>query len=76
MEHPKKDHNERAFKPLIIGEILGLPKKSSKTRETSIISGPQLNIVASVMELLKILSEVIVASKCGALARIKKQAMS
>ena len=75
MDHPKEDHNEREFKPLIIGEILDLPKKSSKTREASVINGPQLNIIASIVELLKILSEVI-ASKCGSLARIEKQAMS
>ena len=76
VDHPKEDHNEREFKPLIIGEILDLPKKSSKTREASIISGPQLNMTTSILELLKIFSEVIVASKCGPLARIEKQAMS
>ena len=76
MDHLKEDHNEREFKPFIIGEILDLPKKSCKTRETSIISGPQLNIIASILELLKIFSELIVASKCGPLARIEKQAMS
>ena len=75
MDHPKEDHNEREFKPLIIGEILELPKKSSKTREASIISGPQLNIIASILEFLKVFSEVIVASKCGPLARIEKQAV-
>ena len=72
MEHPKEDHNERE----IISEILDLPKKSSKTRDASIISGPQLNIIASILELLKIFSEVIVASKCGPLAKIEKRAMS
>ena len=61
---------------MIIGEILDLPKASSKTTEASIISGPQLNIIASILELLKILSEVIVESKCGPLARIEKYAMS
>ena len=40
------------------------------------IIGPQLNLIASILELLKIFSEVIVASKCGPLTRIKKQAMS
>ena len=44
MNYPKEDHNEREFKPLIIGEILDLTKESSETREASIISGPQLNI--------------------------------
>ena len=58
---------------MIIGKILDLPKTSSKTREASIISGPHLNIIASILELLKILSEVIVASKCGPLAWIEKQ---
>ena len=38
--------------------------------------GPQLNIIASILALLKIFSEVIVASKCVSLARIEKQAMS
>ena len=75
MDHPKEDHNEREFTPLIRSEILDLPEKSSKTREASIISGPQLNIIASILELLKIFSEVIVASKCGPLARIERQAM-
>ena len=39
------------------------------------MSGPQLNIIASILELLKISSKVI-ALKCGPLARIEKQAMS
>ena len=37
------------------------------------MSGPQLNIIASILELLKIFTEVIVASKCDPLARIEKQ---
>ena len=45
---------------LIIGEIVDLPKKFSKTREASIISGPQLNIIASILELLEISFEVII----------------
>ena len=76
MEHPKENHNEREFKRQIIGEILDQPRKSSKTREASIISGPQLNIIASILEPLKIFSEVIVASKCGPLAIIAKQTVS
>ena len=76
VEHPKENHNEREFKRQIIGEILDQPRKSSKTREASIISGPQLNIIASILEPLKIFSEVIVASKCGPLAIIAKQAVS
>ena len=67
MHHPKEDYNEREFKPWIIGEILDLPKKSAKTKEAFIISGPQLNIITSILGLLKIFSEVIVASKCGPL---------
>ena len=51
-------------------------KNFSKTRETSIISGPELNVIASILELVKIFCEVIVASKCGPLARIEKQAIS
>ena len=53
--------------------ILDLLKKSSKTREAFIISGPQLNIIASILELLRISSELIVASKCGSLVRDEKQ---
>ena len=40
------------------------------------MNGPQLNIIASIMELLKILSEVIAAPKCSSLGRIEKRAMS
>ena len=76
MDHPKEDHNEREFKPLIMSEILYLPEKSSQTRGASIISGPQFNIIASILELLEIFFEVIVAATCGPLARIEKQAMS
>ena len=39
------------------------------------MSGSQLNIIAPTLELLKIFSEVIVASKCGLLAKIEKQAV-
>ena len=45
---------------LIIGEIVDLPKKFYKAREASIISGPQLNIIASILELLKISFEVMI----------------
>ena len=76
MDHPKEDHKERQFKLYIICEILDLPKRSSKTKVASIISGPQLNIMASLLEHLKVFSEVTVAFKCGPLARIEKQAMS
>ena len=33
-------------------------------------------MIVSILDLLKIFSEVIVASKCGPLAKIEKQAMS
>ena len=33
-------------------------------------------MIASILELLKIFSDVIVASKCGPLAKIEKQAIS
>ena len=35
-----------------------------------------MNIIASILELLKIFSKVIAASKCDPLVRIEKQAMS
>ena len=59
-----------------IAGILDLSKKFSETREASIISGLQLNIITSILKLMKIYSEVILASKGGTLARIEKQAMS
>ena len=34
--------------------------------------GPQQNIIAIILELLEIFSPVLVASKCGPLARTKK----
>ena len=73
-----KYHTSRStfWKPLIIGRILDLSKKSSKTWEVSIWSGPRLNIIAWKLELLEIFSEVIVASKCGPLAGVEKEAMS
>ena len=70
VDHPKEDHNEREFKPLIIDEILDLPKRSSKTKEASIISSPQLSIIVPIM---KIFSEIIEASKCGPLAGLKNR---
>ena len=42
LDHLREDHNQRQFKPQIIAGILDLPKQSSKAREASIISGPQL----------------------------------
>ena len=46
---------------LIIGRILNLSKEFSKRREASIMRCPKLNITTSILELLKIFSEVIVA---------------
>ena len=40
--------------------------------KTGIISGPQLIIIASILDFLKTFSEIIVASKYGSLARIEK----
>ena len=60
----------------MIDGILDLPKKLSKTREASIIKGRQLNIVASILELVKIFHKVIVAFNCGPLPKIVKQAVS
>ena len=72
MDHLKEDHNEREFKHLIIGGILDLLEKSSKTREASY----KWSTILSILDLLKIFSEVIGASKHGPLARIGKQSMS
>ena len=69
MDHPKEDHNERELKHLIIDEILNLLEKSSKIREASY----KWSTTLSVLDLLKIFFEVIVASKRGPLARIAKQ---
>ena len=73
VDYPNEDCNKREFKSKIIDETLNLPKKSSKTREASVKSGTKLNITTSILELLKISSEVIAASKYGPLARIKYQ---
>ena len=52
-----------------MGGILDLLKKSSRSKNP-------LNMIVPILDLPKILSEVIVPSKCGPLARIEKQAMS
>ena len=39
------------------------------------VSGPQLNIIVSILKILKIFFKVVVGSKCGPLAKIEKQAM-
>ena len=72
VDHPKEDHNEREFKHLIIGGILDLLNKSSNTREGSY----KWFTTLSILDLLKIFSEVTVVSKRGPLARIEKQVMS
>ena len=72
VDHPKEDDNEREFNHLIKGISLDLLERSSKTTEASNKWYPTL----SILDLLKIFSEVIVAPKHGPLARIKKQAMS
>ena len=69
MDHPKEDHNEGEFKHLIISGILDLIEKSSKTREAS----HKWSTTLLILDLLKIFSEVIVASKRGPLARTKKK---
>ena len=57
---------------LIIGEILDLLEKSSNIREASY----KWSTTLSILDLFKIFSEVIGASKRDPLARIEKQAMS
>ena len=72
MDHPNEDHIEREFKHLIIGGILDLLVKSSKTREASYTWSTTLLILG----LLKIFSEVIGVSKRGPSPKIEKQAIS
>ena len=72
VDHPKKDRYEWELKYLIIGGVLDLLEKSSETREVSY----KLPTTFSILDLLNIFSEVIVASKYGPLARIEKRAMS
>ena len=59
------------FKHLIIGRILDLLEKSSKTRGAS----SKRSTTLSILDPPKICSEVIVSSKRGLLASIEKQAM-
>ena len=53
-EYLKEDPNYQDFKRYIISRILDLLKKYSKTREAFI----KFNMIASIVYLLKILSEV------------------
>ena len=76
VDHPKEDHNERMFKHVRLKSESWTYWKSPVKKRIIHISGSQLNIIASTLELLKIFSEVIVASKCVLLAKIEKQAMS
>ena len=48
----------------------------SLKQEKHHISGPHLNIIASILDLPKKFSKIIVASKCGPLARIENQIVS
>ena len=70
MDNPKEDHNEREFKHLI-RRILDLLEKSSKVREASY----KWSTTLSIMDLLKIFSEVTIASERNPPARIEKQSM-
>ena len=74
MDHPKEEDNEREFKRLIIGEILDQLEKS-QTREAS-YKWSTFKYNSMKAYLPKTFSEIIVASKCGALARIEKQVVS
>ena len=58
MDQPKEDHNKREVKHLIMGGILDLLEKSSKTKEASY----KWFTTLSTLDLFKIFSEVIVAS--------------
>ena len=59
--------------------LWNIRKKTTMSESLNVsihMSGPQLNTIASILELLEIFSEVIVGSKCGPLIRIEKQAIS
>ena len=49
----------------------GPTNKILQNKRSIHISGPQLNIIASMLDLLKISSEVVVGSKCGPLAKVE-----
>ena len=72
VDHLKKDQE---FKYFIIGGILDQLWKSPLKQEKDLISGPQLNI-ASIIDLLKTFSEIIVAIQIWSTTRIEKQAVS
>ena len=75
-DHPKKYRKEREFKRQIVGRILDLTyRKCPLKQEKHSISDPKLNAIASILGILKILSEAIVVSKCGPLVKTEKQAM-
>ena len=76
VDHPKEDHNEPEFKHQIISRNPGPTEKVLYNKRCIHISGLRINIIALILELLEILSEVIVGSICGPLSRIEKQAIS
>ena len=53
-----------------------LQEKSSKNKRNIHITAPQLIIIASKLELQNLLSEVIIAPKCGPLAMVEEYAIS
>ena len=73
MDHPKEEQNKREFKRYIIGGILDLLQRSPLKQEKHRISGPQMNIIASILELLKTLSEVIEKSNYGIPLDLRKR---
>ena len=54
----------------------GPTEKFLHNKRTIHIGGPQLHIIAWILELLKIFSELIGGSKCGPLEKTEKQATS
>ena len=51
MDHPEEDHNKQEFKRLITGGILD--HRKSPKQEKHHISGPYLNIIASILTFSK-----------------------
>ena len=70
------NHNEPEFKHQIISRNPGPTEKVLYNKRCIHISGLQISIIALILELLEILSEVIVGSICGPLSRIEKEAIS
>ena len=59
----------------MVGGILDQLESLLK-QEKHDISGSQLDITASILDILKTFSKIILACKCGPLARIEKQVVS